>query len=73
VHPHLPTSVTSRLVGFRFDGATVFPTLNLKWGDDACSKGLAGFVRDFVGRNQTRSISAAHAKNCTPLQRRRME
>jgi len=36
--------------GFRLGGATVFPILNLKWDDDAYSKGLAGLVRDFVGR-----------------------
>jgi arsenite methyltransferase len=51
-HPHLPRSLRSRLVsaGFRFDGTTVFPILNLKWDDDA--KGLAGLVRDFVGRKK---------------------
>ena len=51
-HPHLPRSLSSRLVrtGFRLDGASVFPILNLQWNDDAYSKGLAGLVRDFVGR-----------------------
>ena len=51
-HRHLPRSLANRLVsvGFRFDGASVFPILNLQWDDDAYSKGLAGFVRDFVGR-----------------------
>jgi ubiquinone/menaquinone biosynthesis C-methylase UbiE len=51
-HPHLPRSLPNRLVvaGFRFDGASVFPILNLQWGDDAYSKGLAGLIRDFVGR-----------------------
>jgi arsenite methyltransferase len=48
----LPRSLASRLVstGFRFDRASVFPILNLQWDDDAYSKGLAGFVRGFVGR-----------------------
>jgi hypothetical protein len=36
--------------GFRFDDAAVFPILNLQWDDDAYSKGLAGLIRDFVGR-----------------------
>jgi len=51
-HPHLPRSLASRLVsaGFRFDGAAVFPILNLQWHDDAYSKGLAGLIQDFVGR-----------------------
>jgi arsenite methyltransferase len=53
-HRHLPRSLSSRLVsaGCRFDGATAFPILNLKWDDDAYSKGLAGFVRDFVVRKK---------------------
>jgi SAM-dependent methyltransferase len=51
-HPRLPRSLASRLVsaGFRFDRASVFPILNFQWDDDAYSKGLAGFIRDFVGR-----------------------
>src|SRR6185295_10122676 len=51
-HPHLPRSLSSQLVGagLRFDGATVFPILNLKWQDDAYSKGLASLIRDFVRR-----------------------
>ena len=51
-HPRLPRSLATRLAsaGFRFDGATVFPILNLQWLDDAYSKGLAGLIRDFVGR-----------------------
>jgi SAM-dependent methyltransferase len=51
VHPHLPRSLPNRLVdaGFRFNGASVFPILNLQWDDDAYSKGLAGLIRDFVG------------------------
>jgi arsenite methyltransferase len=50
-HPNLPRSLTNRLVtaGFRFDGASVFPILNLQWDDNAYSKRLAGLIRDFVG------------------------
>jgi arsenite methyltransferase len=36
--------------GFRFDGAVVFPILNLQYDDDNYSKGLAQIVRDFVAR-----------------------
>jgi arsenite methyltransferase len=36
--------------GFRFDGASVFPILNLQWDDDAYSKRLAVLIRDFVRR-----------------------
>ena len=51
-HPRLPRSVVYRLVnaGFRLDGATVFPILNLQCDDDSYSKGLARAIRDFVGR-----------------------
>ena len=51
-HPHLPRSLANRLVtaGFRFDGASIFPILNVQWDDDAYSKGLAGLIWDFVGR-----------------------
>jgi arsenite methyltransferase len=51
-HPHLPRSLSSRLVraGFRVDGAVVFPILNLQWHDDTYSKGLSNLIRDFVGR-----------------------
>ena len=51
-HPHLPRSLGNRLVsaGFRLNGASVFPILNLQWDDAAYSKGLAGFVRYFVER-----------------------
>jgi len=50
-HPHLPRSLSNRLVraGFRLDGAVVFSILNLQWQDDTYSKGLAGMIRDFVG------------------------
>jgi len=49
-HPHLPRSLAYKLVntGFRFDGAAVFPILNLQYDDDSYSKGLAQIVRDFV-------------------------
>jgi arsenite methyltransferase len=51
-HPHLPRSLSNRFarVGFRLDGAVVFPILNLQWHDDTYSKGLSGLIRDFVGR-----------------------
>jgi arsenite methyltransferase len=51
-HPRLPRSLCNRLIsaGFRIDGASVFPILNLQWHDDAYSKGLAGLIRDFIGR-----------------------
>jgi arsenite methyltransferase len=41
-HPHLPRSMAYKLAnaGFRFDGASVFPILNLKCDDDSYSKGL---------------------------------
>jgi arsenite methyltransferase len=49
-HPHLPRSLAYRLVkaGFRFDGAAVYPILNLQWDDDSYSNGLAWGIRDFV-------------------------
>ncbi len=52
-HPRLPRSLSNRFVraGFRVDGATVFPILNLRWHDDTYSKGLSGLIRDFVGRS----------------------
>jgi arsenite methyltransferase len=61
-HPHLPRSLTSRLAGagFRFDGAAVFPILNLQWHDDGYSKGLAGLIRDFVGRRNDISSDDLH-------------
>jgi arsenite methyltransferase len=51
-HPHLPRSLVARLVGagFRFRDLVVFPILNLQWDDDLYSKGLAGLIREFVGR-----------------------
>jgi len=49
-HPHLPRSLAYKLAnaGFRFDGASVFPILNLQCDDDSYSKGLAALIRDFV-------------------------
>ncbi len=57
-HPRLPRSMVYRLVnaGFRFDGAAVFPILNLQCDDDSYSKGLAGSIRDFVARNKDVSV-----------------
>jgi arsenite methyltransferase len=48
----VPRSLAPRLVsaGFRFDELIVFPILNLRWDDEAYGKGLAGLIRDFVGR-----------------------
>ena len=53
-HPRLPMSMAQRFIkaGFHFDGASVFPILNLKFDDDNYSKGLAQIVRNFVaGKN----------------------
>ena len=51
-HPRLPRSMARRLAnaGFRFDGATVFPILNLRYDDDSYSKGLSQGIRNFVAR-----------------------
>jgi arsenite methyltransferase len=56
----LPRSLSNRLIsaGFRLDGASVFPILNLQWHDDAYSKGLAGLVRDFIGRKKDISFES---------------
>lgn len=53
-HPHLPRSMRHRLLGagFRFDGVSVFPILNLQYDDDSYSKGLAQGIRDFVARKK---------------------
>jgi ubiquinone/menaquinone biosynthesis C-methylase UbiE len=53
-HPRLPRSMQYRLVnaGFRFDGAAVFPILNLRCDDDSYSNGLAKVVREFVARKK---------------------
>ena len=49
-HPRLPRTLAWRLraAGFALDDVTVFPILNLHWGDDTYSKGIAGFIADFV-------------------------
>ena len=53
-HPHLPRSMACKLVnaGFRLEGASIFPILNLQYDDDSYSKGLAKGIRDFVGRRK---------------------
>ena len=53
-HPHLPRSMAHKLVGagFRFDGVSIFPILNLQYDDDSYSKGLAQGIRDFVARKK---------------------
>jgi arsenite methyltransferase len=50
VHPSLPKLLAHQLVnaGFRFDGAAVFPILNLQFDDDCYSKGLTQIIRNFV-------------------------
>ena len=51
--------------GFRFDGAAIFPILNLQCDDDSYSKGLAQGIRDFVARKTDVSadnLSAWHGE-----------
>lgn len=50
-HPRLPRSLSERLraAGFNVDEVSVFPILNLEWGDDTYSKGMTALIRDFVG------------------------
>jgi ubiquinone/menaquinone biosynthesis C-methylase UbiE len=50
VHPRLPMSMADKFIkaGFRFDGAAVFPILNLQYDEDSYSWGLAQIVRNFV-------------------------
>ncbi|MGA7023354.1 MAG: hypothetical protein WB036_11270 [Pseudolabrys sp.] len=63
VHPRLPMSMANRFIkaGFHFDGAAVFPILNLQYDDDSYSRGLAQIVRKFVvGKND---ISADDLKD----------
>ena len=62
-HPHLPRSMACKLVnaGFRLEGASVFPILNLQYDDDSYSKGLAKGIRDFVGRRK--DVSADNLLN----------
>jgi ubiquinone/menaquinone biosynthesis C-methylase UbiE len=49
-HPRLPRTMARRLsdAGFILDEATVFPILNLQWGDDTYSKGISRFIGKFV-------------------------
>ena len=51
-HPRLPMSMAQRFInaGFQFDGAAVFPILNLQYDDDSYSKKLVQIIRDFVAR-----------------------
>ena len=51
-HPRLPRTMARHLRGggFVLKEASMFPILNLEWGDDTYSKGIAGFIRDFVAR-----------------------
>jgi arsenite methyltransferase len=51
-HPRLPRTFARRLgaTGFTLQDAGVFPILNLEWTDTGYSKGIAGFIRDFVAR-----------------------
>src|SRR6266487_4075772 len=51
-HPRLPRTMAWRLgaSGFVLDEAAVFPILNLQWGDETYSKGLARFIGEFVAR-----------------------
>jgi arsenite methyltransferase len=53
-HPHLPRSMAYRLAnaGFRFDGASVFPVLNLQWDDENYSNVVAQGIRYFVARKK---------------------
>jgi len=49
-HPRLPRVFKGHLLkaGLRLQGVSVFPILNLAWGDDSYSKGLSALIRDFV-------------------------
>jgi ubiquinone/menaquinone biosynthesis C-methylase UbiE len=48
--PRLPRTMARRLrsAGFTLDDVSVFSIVNLAWHDDAYSKGIAGFIREFV-------------------------
>jgi ubiquinone/menaquinone biosynthesis C-methylase UbiE len=66
-HPRLPRSMACRMAkaGFRLDGASVFPILNLRYDDDSYSKGLSRGVRDFVERRKgvpADDLNAWHAE-----------
>jgi len=49
-HSRLPRFLKGHLLkaGLQLQGASVFPILNLTWGDDSYSKGLSALIRDFV-------------------------
>jgi arsenite methyltransferase len=49
-HPRLPRSLSARLtnVGFHLENVSVFPILNLEWGNDTYSKGLSRLIHRFV-------------------------
>lgn len=51
-HPRLPRTMAPRLraAGFALTDVDVFPIVNLEWSDDGYSKGIAGFIRDFVAK-----------------------
>jgi len=49
-HPQLPRSLSERLrsSGFQLKGVSVFPILNLEWGNDTYSKHLSKLIHSFV-------------------------
>lgn len=49
-HPQLPRSLSERLrnSGFKLQGVSVFPILNLEWGNDTYSKHLSKLIHNFV-------------------------
>ncbi len=49
-HPQLPRSLSERLrsSGFKLNGVSAFPILNLEWGNDTYSKGLSRLIHSFV-------------------------
>ena len=51
-HPRLPRTMARRLrtAGFVLGEVTVFPILNLRWGDDTYSTGIARFIAEFVAK-----------------------
>jgi arsenite methyltransferase len=51
-HPRLPRTMPQRLGagGFVLREVAVFPILNLQWGDEAYSKGLASIIGEFVAK-----------------------
>ncbi|HKE38891.1 MAG TPA: methyltransferase domain-containing protein [Casimicrobiaceae bacterium] len=50
--PRLPRSMPKRMrdAGFVLDAATVFPIVNLRWDDDAYSKGIVKTIGEFVAK-----------------------